>query len=118
MLFELTRTVLDSGITVLALSGHMTVGGQLQKFEGTVKELIASNQNRIVVDLSRVSYLDSSAIGALVSCHSMARDSGGQLRLAGLADRVSTIFKMTGVDRLLTIDPTRDDAVAAFSAGA
>ncbi|HVO98104.1 MAG TPA: STAS domain-containing protein [Bryobacteraceae bacterium] len=118
MLFEVARTALDSGITVLSLSGNMTVGNQLQQFEGSVRELAKSKQNRIVIDVSRVTYLDSSAIGVLVACHGAARDAGGQLRLAGVSSRVSTIFKMTGVDKLLTIDPTKDDAVSALSAGA
>lgn len=118
MLFDVARTALDSGITVFSLSGNMTVGSQLQQFEASVRELAKSKQNRIAIDMSRISYLDSSAIGSLVACHGAARDAGGQLRLAGVAPRVATIFKMTGVDKLLTIDPTKDDAVSALSAGA
>jgi len=118
MPFEVERSALDSGVIVLALSGSMTIGNQLQDLESAVQELIRKNQNRIVVDMSKVSYLDSSAIGVLIACHSNLRSSGGQLRLAGVTARVNTVFKMTGVDKVLSLDPTRDDSVAALSAGA
>ena len=42
------------------------------------------------------------------------KDSGGQLRLAGVTDRVGAIFKMAGVDELLVVDPTRHDSVSAL----
>lgn len=116
MPFEVERTALDSGVMVLTLSGSMTMGNQLQQLEWAVQELIAKNQNRIVLDMSNVSYLDSSAIGVLVGCHGSVRQGGGQLRLAGVASRVSTIFEITGVDKVLNVDRTRGDSVTALSA--
>ena len=118
MPFEVERSALDSGVTVLALSGSMTMGNQLQQLEWSVQEMAKTKQNRIVLDMSKISYLDSSAIGVLVGCHGLVRDSGGQMRLAGVASRVSAVFKMTGVDKVLTVDPTRDDSVSALAASA
>ena len=118
MPFEVERSSLDSGVIVLALSGSMTIGNQLQELESTLLDLPKKNQNRIVLDMSKISYLDSSAIGVLVGCHGNLQKSGGQLRLAGVTARVRGVFKMTGVDKLLNLDTSRDDAVSALSAGA
>ena len=118
MPFEVERSALDSGVIVLALSGSMTMGNQLQQLESSIQELTKNNQNRIVLDMSKITYLDSSAIGMMVGCHGSLRTSGGQLRLAGVTPRVAAVFKMTGVDKVLSLDPTRDDSVAALSAGA
>jgi len=118
MPFEVERTALDCGVVVFALSGSMTMGNQLQQFEWNLQELTKKNQNRIVLDMSKMSYLDSSAIGVLIGCHGSVRASGGQLRLAGVTGRVSTVLKMTGVDKLLSVDPTREDSVSALSASA
>jgi anti-sigma B factor antagonist len=118
MPFEVERSALDSGVMVFALSGSMTMGNQLQQLEWAIQELTKKNQNRIVVDMSKISYLDSSAIGVLIGCHGTVRDSGGQLRLAGVTSRVSAVFKMTGVDKVLSVDATRDDSVSALSASA
>jgi anti-sigma B factor antagonist len=118
MPFETNRTPLDSGVLALTLTGTMTMGTQLQKFEWMVEELTKNQQTRIVVDMSGITYIDSSAIGALVACHSLVKQSGGQFRLAGLNARVAKIFKMGGVDSVLLIDPTRDAAVAGFAPNA
>jgi anti-anti-sigma factor len=114
MPFETDRTQLDSGVLLFTLSGTMTMGTQLQRFEWLVDELTKSQQNRIVVDMSGITYVDSSAIGVMVGCFGTVKNAGGQFRLAALNDRVAKIFKMGGVDTVLLIDPTRDAAVAAF----
>ena len=72
MPFEVERTALDSGVMVLSLSGSMTMGNQIQQFEWTLQELTKKNQNRIVLDMSKITYVDSSAIGVLV-WHSITR---------------------------------------------
>jgi anti-sigma B factor antagonist len=113
MPFETERTSLESGVQVLALSGTMTMGNQLQKFEWLVEELSKGPEKRIVVDMSKITYLDSSAIGVLVGSHGLVRNAGGQFRLAGLSDRVVAIFKMTGLEGVLQSSPTRDEAVSA-----
>lgn len=118
MPFETDRKELDSGVLVLTLSGTMTMGNQLQKFEWLVEELTKKQQNRIVVDMSQINYLDSSAIGVLMACHGMVKTSGGQMRLAGVSERVATVFKITGVDGVLVSDATRDEAVSALASNA
>lgn len=116
MPFEVDRKNLDSGIVLIVLSGSLTMGNQLQKFEWDVLELMKNNQKRIVMDMSEVSYLDSSAIGVLVGCHGKVRDAGGELRISGVAPRVKMILQMTGLDQLLLLHSTRDEAVAAAAA--
>ena len=118
MPFTTNRSALDSGVVVLALSGTMTMGTQLQQFEWAVEELAKNKQNKVVLDMSLVTYLDSSAIGVLVASTVAVRDSGGQLRLAGVTDRVSMIFRMTGIDSVLKIDTTKDEAVSTLTLGA
>ena len=101
MPFDVISSALESGVQVLTLSGTMTMGPQLQKFELMVENMTKEQENRIVVDMSKISYLDSSAIGVLVACHGLTKNSGGQLRLAAIASRVGMIFKMAGVDGVL-----------------
>ena len=115
MRLDIDRSTTDSGVVVLALSGTMTMGNMLQKFERSVEELTNQQQNRIVLDMSQITYIDSSAIGVLLACASKAKVGGGQLRLAGVSERVATILGLTGTDEILVIDPTRDDAVSALS---
>lgn len=95
----------------------MTMGNQLSHFERTVEELVKKQQNKIIFDMSQITYLDSSSIGVLVGCNSIIGGSGGSLRLACVTDRVGMILKMTGLDGFLPCDPSREAAVQALTAG-
>lgn len=118
MPFAFERTTMDSGVVVLALSGTMTTGNQLLQLEWAVQELTSNHPNRIVLDMSGVTYVDSSAIGVLMGCNGLARSSGGQLRVSGANERISTIFKITQIDEVLRLDPTREAAISALEATA
>lgn len=116
MPFETERKALDSGIVVLALSGTMTMGNQLQQLEWTVGELTKNKQSKIVLDMTRVTFIDSSAIGVLAACYGNVSGAGGHLRVAGVCDRVLTILRMVKVDTFLPLDATADASVSAMAA--
>ena len=114
MPFELERSDLESGIVVLAPAGTLTMGNQLQRLEWIVEELAAKNQNRAVLDMAKVTYLDSSAIGVIIACSTKLKKAGGQLRLSGVTERVFQILQMTGIDTVIALDADRDAAIAAL----
>ena len=114
---KIDSQALASGIQLVRLSGNMTLGRESQHFEWFVNDLLKTQKNRIVVDMSGVGYVDSSAIGILIACHSSVAQAQGQFRLTGVVPRVAELFKMTGVNQVLKIDATPDDAVTALSAG-
>lgn len=118
MNFKIESNALDSGVQVLTISGEMRLGKESQQLESVVHALLQRGQNRIVVEMSGVRYVDSSAVGILVACHSSVAKSGGQFYLTGVVPRVATIFRMTGVDRILKIHDTAQQACAAFAATA
>ena len=111
MAIETRRT--ESGAPVLAVTGRLTFGRDVERLEKVVKELLAQGRTRMVFDLTDLEYVDSSGIGALVSCLTHVKKSGGELRMAGANARLQRLFKMTGVDQLLSMYPT----VAEASAG-
>lgn len=111
MSLRIDRSTLESGTEILKLAGSLTLGRDAQLLEWSVDELIRNEKTRIVFDLAEVSYVDSAGIGILVGCHSKAEAAGGQLRIAGLVDRVTLVTKVTRVDSILNIDPTFEDSV-------
>lgn len=116
MPFETQQTDLASGVVVLAIDGSMTMGGQLQRFEWLVEGLIKNDQNRLVIDGSKLNYLDSAGIGVVVKCSGVAKGSGGKLHLAALSERVLGTLKLLNLDSILAIYPSLDEAVAAAAA--
>lgn len=116
MPFDVERSDLESGVVILALTGSLTMGNQLMKLEWLVEELIKEEHNRIVLEMSGITYLDSSSIGVLVGCNGKIAASGGQMRLAAVTARVATVLSISKIDTVLLIDPTRDDAASVLAA--
>ena len=67
---------------------------------------------KVVVDLEKVSYIDSSGLATLVEMLKKTKTQGGSLGLAGMSDRVKSLFEITKLDKLFAIYPNRAQAVA------
>ena len=67
----------------------------------------------IVVDLGAVTFLDSSALGALVGVFRRLRERNGQLRIVQPRTAAARIFELTGLDAVLDLYPDREDALSA-----
>lgn len=103
------RTTAD-GIGVVAPRGRLNMVAARQLRE-TLAGLVAAGTSRIVVDLAETTFLDSSALGALVAGLKTARQAGGDLRIARPTESVMTVFKLTNLDKVLR---PRDDVESAF----
>ena len=98
--------------------------------EVPVKELDASNagelkrsmlpiletSTRLVIDLSRLQFVDSSGLGAILSCLRQLTAKGGDLKLCGMTKQVRAAFELVRMHRIFDIFDTREEAVQAFSA--
>jgi len=104
---------IEPGHAIVVVSGRLTLGREVEQLETTVTDLLQKEQKKVVFDMSSLDYLDSSGIGTVVSCLTQVKKSGGDLRLAGVNQRLLRMFKMTGVDGLVTIYPTVAEATAA-----
>ncbi len=74
-----TRQV--DGITIVDLSGRITLGEGSVVLRDTIKDLLGKGQKKILLNLGDVSYIDSSGIGELVSAFTSVRNQGGELKL-------------------------------------
>ena len=100
------------GTAVVAVSGRLTLGKEVERLEHTVNELVAQGARKFVFDLTALDYADSSGIGTFVSCLTAIRKSGGEMRLAGVNPRILRLFQITGVDHLMTVYPSVSEAAA------
>ena len=100
----------DDGIGVVVPRGRLNMVAARQLRE-TLTGLVEAGTHRIVVDLAGTTFLDSSALGALVAGLKTARQAGGDLRIARPTESVLTVFKLTNMDKVLR---PRDDVEGAF----
>jgi anti-sigma B factor antagonist len=71
---------------------------------------------RVVLDLSRVRFVDSSGLGAFISCLRKLNAAGGDLKLCGMSRPVRAVFELVRMHRVFDIFSTREAAVRAFAA--
>ncbi|KUI26246.1 anti-anti-sigma factor [Mycobacterium sp. IS-1496] len=108
-----TRTT-DSGVLVIRPEGrlNMVAAPALRK---QIHELVDGGSTRVVVDLSATDFIDSSGLGALISGLKVARQAGGDLRIAAPTRQVTTVLELTNLNRVLS---TYDSADGAFDGDA
>lgn len=84
-------------------------------FKDEMTRCIEGGQNQIVLDLSQVDFIDSSGLGALVSCLKRLGPRGS-LAVAGATGAVSRLFTLTRMDRVFALHPNVEAAVEQLSA--
>jgi anti-sigma B factor antagonist len=103
---------LESGITVVAVSGRLVLGKEVDRLEAVLSGLLAEGACKFVFDLAALDYADSAGIGTLVSCLTQIKKSGGEMRVAGANQRVTRLFQLTGINHLLPLYPSVAEAAA------
>ena len=104
-----TRTI-GTNVTVIQPTGrlNMAAASTLRK---QLQDIVEGGSSRIVVDLSATEFIDSSGLGALISGLKIARQEGGDLRIAATPEQVGTVLELTNLNRVL---PTYDSVDTAF----
>lgn len=99
------------GITVVDMSGRITLGEGSVILRDTVRDLVGKGQKKILLNLGDVTYIDSSGIGELVSAFTAVRREGGELKLLNLTKKVHDLLQIT---KLYTVFDIKDDEAAAI----
>jgi anti-sigma B factor antagonist len=97
-------------VTVIDASGRITLGEGASTFRDTVRDLAAQGSKKLLLNLSEVSYIDSSGIGEMVSGFTTVTNHGGRLKLLGLSKRVKDLLQIT---KLYTVFEVFDDEATA-----
>jgi len=101
-------------VVVLTLDGEMVGGPDATLLTEKLRDLIKNNKNKIVVDLKRVNYMNSSGLGILIAGLTTVRNSGGDLKLLHLEKRLLDLIKITKMDRVFSLFEDEDKAVDSF----
>ncbi len=112
MILEIEKKTVGN-LVVLEMSGRITLGRDCQQIETDVDELVRNKQTRVIFDLSKIKYMDSSGVGIMVMCSGKLKAAGGELRLAGATGVVDQTLKLTRMDVIVPTFATLDEALAA-----
>jgi anti-sigma B factor antagonist len=106
----------NGAVTVLLLPQRLTIDSGAKEFHEKVRALIDHGRTQILVDLSELTLMDSSALAELVRALTIARDSGGALKLLGVTPRIKELLLTTRLVTLFESFEREGEAVASFRA--
>lgn len=106
---------LQGDVAVLELKGKLMGGPETMAVHDKVKELIANDVKKVVVDLGKVTWLNSTGLGALMGSLTSLRNAGGDLKLARVTDKVKSLFMITKLITIFETYDSVDEAIGAFN---
>ena len=96
------------GVTVFQVGGEINISTSPE-----LKKLFEKQPSKkLIVDLEKVSYIDSSGLATLVEILKKIKSQGGTLGLAGMSEKVKSLFEITKLDKLFVISGNQQEAVS------
>ena len=101
-------------IAIVRIAEARVMYPMLGEFSTAEAPLVAGAQPKVLVDLSKVTYVDSATIGCLMDLYRQISTAGGQLKLAGVQKRVETMLAMTGAQHFIQIHADEPSAIKSL----
>ena len=106
-----------NGVLIVDCIGRIVFGEESAVLRDTIKKLIHEN-NRIVLNLGGVNYIDSGGLGTLVALYTTANTAGGSIKLANLSQRIGDLLQVTKLVTVFEVFPHEEQAVHSFHTAA
>jgi anti-sigma B factor antagonist len=101
-------------VSVMILKGKLMGGPETIEVHEQVKSLIDQDRKKVVIDLSHVAWMNSSGLGTMMGCLTSLKNAGGDLKLAGVTEKVKSLFMITKLITIFETYDSADQAAAAF----
>jgi anti-sigma B factor antagonist len=95
---------------VIEIVGDLKVF-DLADYTAFFDDYLSDGHRNIIIDFSKINYIDSTAIGLLVNIKRNAEEVGGSLKISSVNDDIMNVFSITGIDHFMEIFPTVEDAL-------
>jgi anti-sigma B factor antagonist len=111
---KITQREVDKAV-ILDLNGKLTGGPDADTFRDVFKSLIDQDKKNIIVNLEKVSWINSTGLGILISGYTSVRRSGGDLCIMNVSDRIESILYVTKLNLLFKTYESEEEALKGFS---
>jgi anti-sigma B factor antagonist len=111
-----TITLQSGTIGVIEVKGSLVGGEETDELTNAIADFVEQGNKKLIIDLAKVDYLNSTAIGVLVKAHTTYKKQQGQVKLCGINKNINNIFVITKLTMVFEVSETRDDAMKAFAA--
>jgi anti-sigma B factor antagonist len=109
-----TSTLPEGNIGLIEAKGSLVGGDETVELRQAVAGFLDRGYERLLIDMSNVTYLNSTAIGVLVSAHTSYSRRGWQVKLCGVNKNINNIFVITKLTLVFDVLESRDQAAKSF----
>jgi anti-sigma B factor antagonist len=102
-------------VTVASLTGQLNLGNRLMELEHGIKQRIEEGARKMVMDLTGLTYIDSAGLGMVATCAGIMSKAGGRLVVVSAGGKITKMFEITRLNRIIGLFPTLEAACQAFS---
>jgi anti-sigma B factor antagonist len=106
------RTI--GNVSVVDLVGRITIGQGDVIMRDEVQSLLDSGQRQLLLNLEKVSYMDSAGIGELVACYKRAREKDGTVKLLNPSGKVYDLLQLTKLEEIFDTYKDESEALVSF----
>ncbi len=106
----------DSGVTIVELQGKITIGSGDEQLRDIVHGLLDAGNKKILLNCSKVTFIDSTGIGELVATYTKAKNRQGTLALLNLTARIQELMEITQLMTVFDVYDNEAEAIKAMSA--
>jgi len=107
-----SRTV--DGVEIISLQGKITIGSGDSQLREVITNTVNSGKNKILLDMSQVTTIDSSGIGELVGSYTTVTNRGGKLKLLHLPAKLNELLHVTQLITVFEVHENEQEAVSSF----
>ena len=111
MILKIEKRQLENGVAVIELGGRVAIGRESGDIEPEVLGAIKEGAKMVILDLARVSHVDSTGIGVMAYCYGKAAQAGIELRISGAKTNVFGSFQITRLVNVIPFFPDLDSAL-------
>jgi anti-sigma B factor antagonist len=105
----------EGGVVVLEPKGKIMGGPDATVLHDQLHDFIAQDKKKVVIDLSKVEWMNSTGLGILISGLTTLRNNGGELKLANVTDKIESLLTITKLITVFENYENVEDAVKSFA---
>ncbi|MDT8322984.1 MAG: STAS domain-containing protein [Bacteroidota bacterium] len=105
---------IEGDVVVLSLRGNLMGEPETTEFRDKIKSVVRDGFLKIVLDVSKIKWVNSSGLGALISALATVNNSGGDMRLANVTEKIKSLFMITQLIKVFKTFDTTERAVASY----
>ena len=105
----------DQGIVILEPKGKIMGGPDATVLHDKLHELINQGKKKVIIDLAKVDWMNSTGLGILISGLTTMRNNGGELKLSNVTEKIQSLLTITKLITIFETFDTVDQAVESFS---